>query len=330
MSDHPRIDRLRAAAALLAALALLGCPACAPATSDAPAGDVPAVQSPETPTDAEETDPRPDAHDVLRLADLLASPADAYDRLAQEGLTWNELGRDYFASEAGHDAMVDTEASHPVYDALAALGAEQPAVGEDYFVGPGSVCLGAGLSPSVHDSLAQNAVLGPDDVAGGAAVDSVSLSAPLASPLSEGQLDELVAAAGLSGGEEGSFRYDDTAETGVLSEARAGIVSVGGTERVWYVRQTGYVGEGGSSALLMGIVPVDVASGVVETSVLRAAGQLGSWDEAGSTEGRLALFATAVAQDAIVGNGGSWASVVTGELMTWDPATNGWSAAGRG
>lgn len=328
MSCRQGHSRIRLALALLAVLTFLTCPACAPsAQGGSSKGDSPAQE--QTDTSAESSQHR-EPGEVLQLADLLSSPTDAYKRLSDAGLTWTERGNHQFAIEAFHDAMTDTESSHPVFDALSLMGARQPAVGEDYFVGPGSVCLGVGLAPSQSDALSGREVLSPDDVTSGTATpDSISLSSPLSSPLTSEQLSDLLAAAGLSG-EGQSFRFDDTSETGVLTEARAGVVSVNGTDCVWYVRQSGSVAQGGSFALLMGIVPVDVARNAVESSYLRRLGHIASWDDAETQDERLRLFATAVAQDALVGSGASWVSVVTGELIVWDTSSEGWAVSVAG
>lgn len=328
MSCRDGYVRLRLSLSLLAVLTFLTCPACALSTQqNSPEGGSPAQEQTDT---SEESARQDESSTVLQLASLLSSPADAYERLSDAGLTWTAHGNQQFAIEAFHDAMTDTEASHPVFDALSLVGAEQPAVGEDYFVGPGSVCLGVGLAPSQSDALSGREVLSPDDVTSGTATpDSISLSAPLSSPLTSEQLGDLLTAAGLSG-EGQSFRFDDTSGTGILTEAQVGTVTVGGIDRVWYVRQSGSVAQGGSFALLMGIVPVDVARNVVESSELRSLEQIGSWDDAATPEEHLRLFATAVAQDALVGGGASWMSVVTGELYVWDSTSKGWSASAMG
>lgn len=319
MTDLRSIARgVRCPAILLALVVALSCAACAPATTQQnPVDPAPQEQTEQPGTTQEE------APEVLRLADLLSDPSAAYGALEEAGLTWRDNGRLEFAGEHWPDAMADTEESHPVYDALAELGVDQPEVGSDYFVGPGYVCLGTGLAPSLRVDAAQRAVLVPD--AAGSA-DAIALAAPTTAPLTEEQVTELAASAGFEG-EGASFVFDDTGKTDVLTETRAGIMRVGEKDCVWYVQQYGYVGEGGFCALRMGVVPTDVAKSVVDTSVLGQAGQLGTWDATGSDEERLELFATAVAQDAIVGTGSSWTSVVTGELMQWDSASSGWVVA---
>ncbi len=307
------------AATLLALLVALACTACVPSKTQ---------QEPADPSHQEQvTDRVPDAQDepagVLQLTKLLESPETAYDDLEAAGLTWRDDGSSELGGEHWPNAMVDSEASHPLFEALAALGAEQPETGADYFVGPAYVCLGEGLAPSTHVEATQRAILSPEELASGLLPDAIALSAPLTTPLDAEQLSALASEIGLED-ESSSFSFDDTGKTDVVSEARAGTVRVGDKDCVWYVQQYGYAGEGSFAALRAGVLPVETARAVVDTSVLGEIGQLGSWDDAGTEEERIGLFATAVAQDVLVGTGVTWTSVVTGEQVAWDGSANAW------
>lgn len=308
---------------LLALVAALSCGACAPATQQQPADPTPQEQTGQEGQDNQPGSAQEADLGVLRVADLLADPSAAYGALEEAGLTWRDNGRTEFEGEHWPDAMADTEDSHPIYDALAALGAEQPDVGSDYFVGPGYVCLGTGLAPSLGVDVTQRTVLGQDAAS---AADAVALAAPITTPLTDEQVTELVSAAGFEG-EAQAFSFDDSGKTDVITQARAGLMRAGEKDCVWYVQQYGYVGEGGFCALRLGVVPVEVARSVVDTSVLVEAGQLGTWDAAASDDERLELFATAVAQDALVGGGAAWTNVLTGETFQWDAASGSWVAA---
>lgn len=288
---------------LLVAFALLGCCGCAP--SPGVGGDSGEPPS-ERPVEEDE------AADVLDLAGLLEDASGSYDELARAGLSWRDNGNRVFGVEAWPDAMVDSGDSHPIWDALERLGVDQPVPGEDYFVGPAYVCLGSGLSPSTRDDASPRAVLAPDEVAAGEAPDSVALCAPVNGRLSPEQLDAVASGAGFSGEDAASFVYDDAAASGVFSEVRAG--TMGSGDLLWYVEHFGNASGGGSCVLRLGILPMDVARNLVETSALRKAGQIGPWPDEGDDSGRAALFSTAAAQEAI-SEGGTWRSVVTGELM---------------
>lgn len=276
--------------------------------------------------DSQATDAQQDASAVLDLAGLLADPQGAYDALEAAGLTWRDAGSAQLVGELWPNAMVDSEGSHPVYDALAALGAEQPDVGTDYVVGPAYVCLGTGLAPSSRVDASLSTVLSPDDIASGAVPDAVALAAPLLTPLTADQVADLRDAAGLAG-DERAFSFDDTGITDVVSEAHVGTVRVGEKDCVWYVQQYGYVGEGAFASLRAGIVPEEAARAVVNASVLVEAGQMGGWDSAATDDERLDLLAAAIAQDALVGSGTSWTSVLTGEQMVWDVSSGSWAVS---
>lgn len=303
----------------LAVAASLGAAACSPATTQQPAD--PAPQEQQDPAATDSAAPT----EALRLADLLADPTTAYDALEDAGLSWRGSGSPLYCAEGWPVAMADAEDSHPLYDVLAELGIEQPAVGDDYFVGPAYVCLGTGLVPSERADAALRTVLTPDDVAAGTAPDAIALCAPVSGRLSDEQLDALTEAAGL-GRDASDFLFDDTGQTGVYTQARAGAVTVGESDCFWYVQQFGSNAEGGSSVLRMGVLSADAARALVDGSVLHASGQTGSWDDAASDDARLELLATAAAQEAIASSG-SWTNVLTGQSMSWDSASGAWVAA---
>lgn len=261
----------------------------------------------------------------LQLADLLADPSGAYGALADDGLTWRGNGTLTLAAEAWPDAMADTDESHPIHDALESLGVAQPAVGEDYFVGPAYVCLGTGLVLSSSDAAGAQQILAPDEVSAGATPDSVALCAPISGILADEQVDELASAAGLTG-DARDFLFDDSGKTNVFTGARAGLMTIGEKDCVWYVQQYGSVAEGGTSVLRIGALPVEAARSLVDASGLVSIGQLGAWDQAASDAERLELFATVVSQEAIM-SGPSWTNVLTGESMQWDQASGSWVVA---
>lgn len=300
---------------ILVALALLGCCGCVPSQNAGDDSDRPPA---EQATEQVEVD-----GSVLDLTALFENVSVAYDELSQAGLSWRDNGNRIFGVEAWPDAMVDSEGSHPIWDAIDQLGISQPDYGEDYLVGPAYVCLGSGLSPSPRDDLSPREVLGPDEVADGAVPDSVILCSPVSGRLSSGQIDAIVSSAGFP--EEGgtSFVYDDTDDTGFFSEVRAG--TLGSGDLFWFVQHFGNASFEGSCVLRMGILPQSAVRNLVETSALRDANQISAWFDTDDEREKATLFATAAAQEAIA-EGGSWKSVVTGELMSWDESAGTWVA----
>ena len=311
--------RTRALCAALTPLVALACSACTTTATQTDANDAPR-QEVVDPSSAEE-----DAQRVIRVAELLEmGPEKAYQTLEDAGMVWRDTSGEPLSEEGYPEAMTDSEEAHPIYNALAELGIDQPATGEDYFVGPSYAQLGTGLSPATQDDLSSKTILSPDDSkTEEASADSILLKAAISAPLNRDQLTSIQDAAGLKDDAQ-TFTFDDRNNTGIISEVAAGTIDIDGETRVWYVMQNGSVSEGGSCSLTMGLAPIDVAENVVRTSVLNDLGQLGSWDEAASVQDRLRLFATAVAQDALVGSGVVWQDVITGERVAWDSNAGTW------